>query len=332
MPIIVEYMEDKMICKYKLDEYYSDHLKTFLQSIIQTNLLDKCTLSTSSNEAYYNLSFLADSVCTLKEFLLNNSIYARDSRGADYASSSSYSSLEYSEEEDEEEEDDYIHKDNLFSYNQSLMLIGCLSTQLSTLRRNRLTFFQLNLDSIFVFNKNIFIMVDPDMITSISNSGIMTFLYPIKSNISSFHCPEIANYNVLPFNCHCNCVYYCFASLVYYCMFNDFIPMVNRTGVTDGLDVSSNSPKRAAERDDHDSDLELDLELELDLGIDFETSSSSSSSSLLGINKLNELSSNDDNIFSKQEEMIKRLYGTKLYYFLRRCLEPKGDRRKLFYI
>jgi len=37
-------------------------------------------------------------------------------------------------------------------------------------------------------------------------------------------------------------------------------------------------------------------------------------------------------IFSKQSDMIWRLNGTKMYYFLKRCLEPMGDKRKLFYI
>jgi len=40
----------------------------------------------------------------------------------------------------------------------------------------------------------------------------------------------------------------------------------------------------------------------------------------------------EESCFTSQCAKIYRLSGTKMYYFLRRCLEPKGDKRKLFYI
>ena len=322
MPIVIEHCDGGVIFKYKLDEYYNSNLKTFLQCIVSTGLLNRCSLATSPNETYYNMAFQADSVCTLKEFLLSPMSNNYESSSSSYDSSSS--SLEYSDDE----EDDFIPSGNLFSYNQALMLIGCLTTQLSALRRSRLTLTQLNLNSIFVVNDSIFIMFDPEMIAPISSSGIMTFLRSVSVDDSSFCCPEIVNRVVVPFNCHCNCVYYSFASMIYYCMFNDYLPMVgdkNEHFVLEGSnrvkllnDYYDDEGDDRDDRDNRDNDNDSNDEISIDFtrvneGIDDDVSP-------------------EQTIFSKQCDMIWRLNGTKMHYFLKRCLDPKGDKRKLFYI
>ena len=338
MPIVIEHCEGGVIFKYKLDEYYNQNLNPFLQCIVGTDLLNRCSLATSTNEAYYNLAFQAKSICTLKQFLLSPSSNGYESDSS-FSSSSSYS-LEYSDDDEDDSslsrhaKDDFIPNGNLFSYNQALLLMGCLSTQLSTLRRNRLTITQLNLDSIFVIDESVFIMLDPVMITSISPSGMMTFLEPILLNESSFCFPEIVNRSVFPFNCHCNCVYYNFASMLYYCMFNDYLPFVNckiERRVLEGLkyvhllDASSEIVNDRVISDSGDDDSSIG-------SISFEMVNEELKRDKDEDEDENENGSKEETIFQSQCAKMEILNGTKMYYFFKRCLDPKGDRRKLFYI
>ena len=336
MPILIEHCDGGVIFKYKLDEYYNQNLNPFLQCIVGTELLNRCSLATSTNEAYYNLAFQAKSICTLKQFLLSpySNGYESDSAMSSSSSSSLYS-LEYSDDDISIDDglgsgDDFIPTGNLFSYNQALMLIGCLTTQLSGLRRNRLSLTQLNLDSIFVIDESVFIMLDPEMITSISPSGMMTFLEPVMLNESSFCCPEIASRTVVPFNCHCNCVYYSFASMLYYCMFNDYLPDKKKHCVLEGV--------KYVHLLDADSDV-IDIKDRSRYDSAYDSGDEDSS---IGFEMVNEEEEEDnDNVkdndkeetcFEAQCAKIEILNGTKMYHFFKRCLDPKGDRRKLFYI
>lgn len=336
MPIVIEHCDGGVIFKYKLDEYYNQNLNPFLQCIVNTELLNRCSLATSTNEAYYNLAFQAKSVCTLKQFLLSPFSNGYESDSA-YSSSSSYdsqSSLEYSDDDEPDlSNDDFIPSGNLFSYNQALMLIGCLTTQLSTLRRNRLSLTQLNLESIFVIDASVFIMLDPEMVTSISSSGMMTFLEPIVVNESSFCCPEIENRTIVPFNCHCNCVYYSFASMLYYCMFNDYLPYKKGRYVLEGLKyvhlLDADTDVVAINREIYGRNRGDDA---LNSGDDGYSSSDDS----ISFEMVNEDAPPEEptttTCFEAQCAKIERLNGTKMYHFFKRCLAPKGDRRKLFYI
>jgi hypothetical protein len=358
MPIEIEHCDGGVIFKYKLDEYYNQNLNPFLQCVINSGLLSRCSLATSMNESYYNLAFQAKSVSTLKTFLLSHlsngyeSDSSTDSLSFSSSSSSSYSS--YSSDEEGVKRglgglvgglvggftDDYISDGNLFSYNQSLMLIGCLTTQLSTLRRNRLSFIQLDLDGIFVIDGSIFIVLDPEMVTSIGISGMMTFLEPVAVRETSFCCPEIEGRTVVPFNCHCNCVYHSFASLIYYCMFNDYLPMVNckkNRCILEGLkyvhlldanteDILSGGNSGSGSDSDCDSiNFEMVNEAPMTSGATNDTTSGAT-------NDTTSKEADGQLCFDSQCVKIDRLNGTKMYYFLKRCLEPKGDRRKLFYI
>jgi hypothetical protein len=306
MPIIIEYCEDGgVLLKYKLDEYYSPYLKTFLTSLASTGLLEKCSISTSPNEAFYHFEFSANSICTLKEFLGSPLSSGYDS------SSSSYSSLEFSSDDEEEESGDVM-----FSYNQSLMLIGCLSTQLSALRRNRLTFFKLSLNDVFVINKNVFLMFDPDTVLPMKSGGAVTIMKPLRFDPSTFCCPEIVNRKTFPFHCPGSCIYYCFAPLIYYCMFNDYLPIVGDEQVLKGLKII-NGLKEI------DMGEEVDESDDLDIG--FERVNED-------LDESNNGSDGGDECFLEQERMISRLKGTKLYFFLKRCLEPTGEKRRLFLI
>lgn len=336
MPIIIEHLEEGFVLlKYKLDEYYSFYLKTFLTSLVGTGFLEKCSISTSPNEAYYHLEFSADSICTLKEFLGSP---LSSSYGDDSASESSYSSLEFSSDDEDEEEDFAQENGVLFSYNQSLALIGCLSTQLSALRRNRLTFFKLSLNDIFVINRNTFLMFDPSAVLPLKSNGSITFLNPIQIDSSTFCCPEIIERKIFPFHCPSACIYYSFASLIYYCMFNDYLfikgkeqgalkglKIINGLKVLDGLKVL-NGVKALDGSDEEEGDNEgvgFELVNELDES-DSENSNSNSNS--------NSVSNSISNDLSQGLEMISRLKGTKLYFFLKRCLEPNGEKRRLFLI
>jgi hypothetical protein len=313
MPIIIEHFEGGVVLlKYKLDEYYSPHVKTFLTSLAATGFLEKCSISTSPNEAFYHLEFSANSICTLKEFLgsPSSSSYGRDSLSS-YASS--YSSLEFSSDSDEDLEEE-VGQEVLFSYNQSLALIGCLSTQLSALRRNRLTFFKLSLNDIFVINQNMFLMFDPNAMIPLKSNGAITFLKPVRIDSSTFCCPEIVDRQVFPFYCPGTCIYHSFASLIYYCMFNDYLPSKeDEQGALKGLKIINGL--KEFDMEDEDEDIN---------GVGFERVNEFE---YRGTNK-----GTSTECFLEQDRMISRLKGTKLYFFLKRCLEPNGEKRRLFLI
>ena len=338
MPVIVEHLEEGgILLKYKLDEYYSSYLKTFLTSLASTGLLERCSISTSPNEAYYHLEFSAGSICTLKEFL-GSPLSGSYGRGDSFSSSSSYSSLEFSDEEEELDEEENLVQGNdvLFSYNQSLALIGCLSTQLSALRRNKLSFFKLSLYDIFVINRNTFLMFNPDAVLPLKSNRTITFLTPEKIDSSTFCCPEIVRRKIFPFYCPSACIYYSFASLVYYCMFNDYLPSKEEEpGGLKGIKII-NGLKELVVSDgvgDRGGDGDADVGEEGDRGDDggeegvgfervndFDWSDSGSNSSI-----------NNEYVLEK-DRMISRLKGTKLYFFLKRCLEANGEKRRLFLI
>ena len=46
----------------------------------------------------------------------------------------------------------------------------------------------------------------------------------------------------------------------------------------------------------------------------------------------NSINESIDDIVAQKEEILSRLYGTKLYWFLLRCLEDNGSSRQLYYI
>lgn len=340
MPIIIEYCEDGgVLLKYKLDEYYSPYLKTFLTSLASTGLLEKCKITTSPNEAFYHFEFSANSICTLKEFLGSPLSSGYDSS----SSSSSYSSLEFSSDDEEGDRCDVDgESDVMFSYNQSLMLIGCLSTQLSALRRNRLTFFKLSLNDVFVVNRNVFLMVNPDAVLPMKGGGAITIMKALRFDSSTFCCPEIVNRKTFPFHCPGSCIYYCFAPLIYYCMFNDYLPIVGDEQVLKGLKIV-NGLKEIDGREERD---ERDVSEEVDSGEEVDESDED-----IGFERVNEGfygskgvskdgsesgseggSESGSDCFLEQERMISRLKGTKLYFFLKRCLEPMGEKRRLFLI
>jgi hypothetical protein len=329
MPIIIEHFEGGgVLLKYKLDEYYSPYLKTFLISLVATGFLEKCSISTSPNEAFYHLEFSADSICTLKEFLGSplSSSYG-------YDSSSSYSSLEFSSDEEDLEEEEEEGRHVLFSYNQSLALIGCLSTQLSALRRNRLTFYKLSLNDIFVINRNMFLMFDPNAILPLKSNGSITFLNPVQIDSSTFCCPEIAGRKIFPFYCPSACVYYSFASLIYYCMFNDYLPSKeDERGALKGLKIINGL--KEFDMEDEDEDING---VGFERVNEFEWSDSGSDSGKKDRNtnagkSVSANTSTSEECFLEQDRMISRLKGTKLYFFLKRCLEPNGEKRRLFFI
>ena len=324
MPIIVEHFEGGgVLLKYKLDEYYSPYLKTFLTSLASTGLLEKCCISTSPNEAFYHFEFSADSICSLKEFL-------GSPLSSGYDSSSSFSSLEFSSDDDDDERDEYEAGDGdvMFSYNQSLMLIGCLSTQLSALRRNRLTFFKLSLNDIFVINKNVFLMFDPDSVLPMKsgNGGAVTIMKPLRVDSSTFCCPEIVNRKTFPFHCPGSCIFYCFATLIYYCMFNDYLPIVGDEYVLKGLKIINGLKEiDMTNCDQAESDEERRESDDLDVGFERVDEGPIDEDLSRG-------GEEDEECFLEQERMISRLKGTKLYFFLKRCIEPTGEKRRLFLI
>lgn len=297
MPFSIESIQNGFVIKYKLDEYYNSNLKLFLQTIAQTNLLTNCSLVATSNEAYYCFSFYAESLCSLRNYIFGNNDHMFDDSssgsGSDSGSDSSSSSSSA------------ISSCAFFTYNHSILFIGSMSTQLSALRRNKLSFFQLDLDSIFVINGNTFLMFNPAFVTSVNNNGLMTFLSPIDVS-SPFNCPEIANYSVLPFHCHINCIYHCFASIIIYCMFDKLLPNM----IEDGFNNNNNNNINDNFSDDNDNNFAEDEDNEEE----------------------EKEKKTADQLRSERESILARLYGTKLYWFLLRCLEDYGPGRKLFYI
>jgi hypothetical protein len=316
MPFLVEQQEGCFVVKYKLDDYYNSNIKPFLQATAATGLLDKCSLMATPNETYYLFSFRANTLCTLREWLVastnvddNDNLTSHDNE----------SDGDPSNDEDDEEDMQNMHKNNsdnsdnsedsdlfsnehvkkrsyqnkearprktvqkpdcellmqVISYKEAILLIHSLSAQLNALRKRKITFYTFDLDSIFVINGNIFAILNPDLVMPINNSGLLTFVSPINKN-NAFHCPEIANFNALPFNCHCNSVYYSFAALIIYCLFNTHLP--RRTNGNAG-------DKRE-----------------------------------------------DDKLREDRELILSKLYGTKLYWFLLRCLEDISTNRQLLFI
>jgi hypothetical protein len=299
MPFSIESIQNGFVIKYKLDEYYNSNLKLFLQTIAQTNLLTNCSLVATSNEAYYCFSFYAESLCSLRNYIFGDNDRIFDS-GSDSDSDSDRDSGRdsgsHSDSSSSSSSSSAISSCSFFTYNHSILFIGSMSTQLSALRRNKLSFFQLDLDSVFVINGNTFLMFNPAFVTPINNNGFMTFLSPIDVS-SPFNCPEIANYSVLPFHCHSNCIYHCFASIIIYCMFDKLLPIVIEDTDVNGDDRDNGF----TEEEEHNNDDLAEKEKAIQLR-------------------------------SERESILARLYGTKLYWFLLRCLEDYGPGRKLFYI
>ena len=304
MPFKIENIPNGFMIKYKLDEYYNSNLKVFLQSIALTNLLNNCSLVATPNEAYYCFSFNAESLCTLRDYLFtpksNSVIYDENS---DSESSSEYSDDNNSNSTIVSENSSIIFNKrkkgsivNLLSYKEVLLLMGSLSTQLHVLHRKRLSFYTLDLDSILVINDNLFLMMNPDLIMPVNSNGLLTFLSPIKKD-NLFICPEIANYKVLPFHCHYSNIYYSFGSLIIYCLFDMQLPLMKKEGITSS---SNDNNETIDERVDESVDNSIDESI--------------------------------DDIIARKEEILSRLYGTKLYWFLLRCLEDNGSSRQLYYI
>lgn len=303
MPFLVEQQDGLFVVKYKLDDYYNSNIKPFLQATAATGLLDKCSLMATPNETYYLFSFRANTLCTLREWLVvSNAEDTRKNYGKDDGSDDDddqddmqnmYKDHESSEDSDifsNEDVEDRPYKNvnakkraatkkpdceplmQLISYKETILLIHSLSAQLNSLRKRKITFYTFDLDSVFVINGNIFLILNPDLVMPINNAGLLTFVSPIDKN-NAFHCPEIANYNALPFNCHCNSVYYSFAALIIYCLFDTHLPRVKR------------------------SEKQYDNELR-----------------------------------EERELILSKLYGTKLYWFLLRCLEDISTDRQLLFI
>ena len=314
MPFLVEQQDGLFVFKYKLDDYYNSNIKPFLQATAATGLLDKCSLVASPNEIYSLFSFRATTLCTLREWLIvsnaDDNPVDRVSYNYDYDSdqddleddleggmhqNGSEDSDLFSNEQEEEQQYKYKNKPakkrepakkpdceplmQLISYKEALLLIHSLSAQLNSLRKRKITFYTFDLDSVFVINGNTFLILNPDLVMPINNAGLLTFVSPIKKN-NAFHCPEIANYNALPFNCHCNSVYYSFAALIIYCLFDTHLP--------------------------HDKH---------------------------GDNKRSDSNKRSENELREQRELIlSKLHGTKLYWFLLRCLEDISTNRQLLFI
>ena len=317
MPFLVEQQDGCFVIKYKLDDYYNSNIKPFLQATAATGLLDKCSLVASPNETYYLFSFRANTLCTLREWLVVSNAadtrtnYGRrddiseedGSDGDQYEMQNVHKDGDNSENSDafsNEEVEDRPYKNKpakkrlsakkpdceplmqLISYKETILLIHSLSAQLNALRKRKITFYTFDLDSVFVINGNIFLILNPDLVMPINNSGLLTFVSPIDKN-NAFHCPEIANYSALPFNCHCNSVYYSFAALIIYCLFDTHLPRNKRS------DDKRSDDKRSDKR-------------------------------------------SEDELREERELILSKLYGTKLYWFLLRCLEDISTNRQLLFI
>jgi hypothetical protein len=159
-------------------------------------------------------------------------------------------------------------------------------------------------------------MFDPDTVLPMKSGGAVTIMKPLRFDPSTFCCPEIVNRKTFPFHCPGSCIYYCFAPLIYYCMFNDYLPIVGDEQVLKGLKII-NGLKEI------DMGEEVDESDDLDIG--FERVNED-------LDESNNGSDGGDECFLEQERMISRLKGTKLYFFLKRCLEPTGEKRRLFLI
>jgi len=288
MTFIVEQTADKCMMKYKLEDYYNTSIKLFLQSIASSGLIENCSLVATKNETYYCFSFNATTFCTLRDWLFS-SIEPEPSPTASIKHVRTKYDSSSEDEEDEDERGDNRNNDddsstttsseeeqgasygkmNKMSYKEAILMIHSLSSQLNELRRNRLSFYLVDLDNVFVINGNVFLMMDPEFVLPINPSGLLTFIKPFDDR-REFYCPEMAKCNALPFHCHCNSVYYSFATLVLYCLFEQYLPYPEENALAHWRLI--------------------------------------------------------------REDTLSKLYGTKLYWFLLRCLEENGTRRQLLYI
>lgn len=315
MPFLVEQQDGCFTVKYKLDDYYNSNIKPFLQATAGTGLLDKCSLVATPNETYYLFSFRATTLCTLREWLVVSNTDGKPNEIRNYdesddddldVSEDDYGGKEEINNSDNSEDSDLFSNEQvevrpyknkkvkkretarkpdceplmqLISYKEAILIIHSLSAQLNSLRKRKITFYTFDLDSIFVVNGNVFVILNPDLVMPINNIGLLTFVSPINKH-NAFHCPEIANYSALPFNCHCNSVYYSFAALIIYCLFDTHLPRAK-------------NDKTGNNRRDNRA---------------------------------------DDGLREERELILSKLYGTKLYWFLLRCLEDISTNRQLLFI
>lgn len=310
MVFLIEEESNGFTIKYKLDEYYNSNLKLFLQSIALTKLLPNCSLTATPNEAYYCFSFEAKSLCTLREYLFspnepaphNDGYNASEESDSDSASTNSYNlSKEGSDDNISEEGSE---KSSIIVNKRKKLVDGI--ENLFSYKQAILMIGSLSAQLTALHRKRLsFYTFDLDSILVINNNIFImvnpALVVPVNGNgLLTFLSPVKTNN---PFICpeianYTVLPFHCNYTNIYY----SFAVLVIYClyDVQLPLISTKETHQYRGKDDDESSEDEEDFTI--------------------------------DNVIEGRNAVLSKLYGTKLYWFLTRCLEENGTLRQLYYI
>jgi len=315
MVFLIEEDANGFTIKYKLDEYYNSNLKLFLQSIALTKLLPNCSLTATPNEAYYRFSFEAKSLCTLREYLFspNEPVSYNDGYNASEENDSDSDSASYNASRDDYNLSGSEDSDNVSEE-------GSEKSSIIVNKRKKLA---NGIENLFSYKQAIlmigslsaqlsalhikrlsFYTFDLDSILVINNNIFImvnpSLVVPVNGNgLLTFLSPVKTNN---PFICpeianYTVLPFHCNYTNIYY----SFAVLV--IYCLYDVYIPLISKKESHQYRGDDDELSEDEE-------DF----------------------TNDNVIEGRNAVLSKLYGTKLYWFLTRCLEDNGTLRQLYYI
>jgi hypothetical protein len=307
MVFLIEEDANGFTIKYKLDEYYNSNLKLFLQSIALTKLLPNCSLTATPNEAYYRFSFEANSLCTLREYLFtpNEPVSYNDgykaSEESDSDSEDSYnvstddSGNNISEEESEKSSIIVNKRKKLANGIENLFSYKQAILMIGSLSAQLSALHKKRL-SFYTFDLDSILVINNNIFIMVNPSLVV----PVNGNgLLTFLSPVKTNN---PFICpeianYTVLPFHCNYTNIYY----SFAVLVIYCLYDVYIPLISKKGARARADEDEDEDEEDEED-------------------------------NNDNVIEGRNAVLSKLYGTKLYWFLTRCLEENGGLRQLYYI
>jgi len=304
MVFLIEEDANGFTIKYKLDEYYNSNLKLFLQSIALTKLLPNCSLTATPNEAYYRFSFEATSLCSLREYLFtpnepvsyNDGYNAGEESDSDSDSEGSYNIGKDSESEDGSEKSSIIvnKRKKLADGIENLFSYKQAILMIGSLSAQLSALHKKRL-SFYTFDLDSILVINNNIFVMVNPSLVV----PVNGNgLLTFLSPVKTNN---PFICpeianYTVLPFHCNYTNIYY----SFAVLV--IYCLYDVFIPLISKKESHKYKGEDDELSEDEE------------------------------DNNDNVIEGRNAILSKLYGTKLYWFLTRCLEENGGLRQLYYI
>ena len=122
-----------------------------------------------------------------------------------------------------------------FSYNLTIYMIHCLSSQQKELEKMGYSFYTFTKKDIIVVNGCYFFCINPDLIMQINKNKLLAFYKPPAASL--FSSPELQNKTSIPFKLTYKTIYYSIGILAIYCL-NDLTDLNDLTELTDLTDLT----------------------------------------------------------------------------------------------